>query len=211
MSEHLEMKVSNFVHVLVALSIIQFCNQINLSSSATTTFPSQTYVNYIKTSCNVTLYPRLCYRSLSVFAEKIKTNPKLLASTALNVTHRATKTTSVIVNMLSKTRGLRPIEAAAVQDCVEEIGDSLDELKNSIWEMGQLGSYDFELQISNIQTWVSAALTDDDTCVDGFDGRDMEGHVKATVRRHVLKVAHLSSNALALVNSYASSAQAALP
>ena len=77
--------------------------------------------------------------------------------------------------------------------------------------MGQLGSYDFELQISNIQTWVSAALTDDDTCVDGFDGRDMEGHVKATVRRHVLKVAHLTSNALALVNSYASSAQAALP
>lgn len=203
------MKVSGFVNILLALFTLQFCNQIN-PNSATETFPSQTYVTYIKTSCNVTIYPRLCYRSLAVFAEKIKTNPKLLAYTALNVTFAATKKTSVIVTTLSKRHGLKPIEAAAVQDCVEEIGESLDELQNSICEMGQLGNSDFWLQISDIQTWVSAALTYDDTCLDGFAERDMNGDVKSTVLRHVLKVAHLTSNALALVNSYAS-AQAALP
>ncbi|PON53809.1 Pectinesterase inhibitor domain containing protein [Parasponia andersonii] len=203
------MKVSIFVHVLVALFMVQLCNQINLSL-AIRTLPSQTYVDYIKTSCNVTIYPRLCCKSLSVYAEKIKTDPKLLAYTALNVTLRATNRASVLINRLSKTQGLRAIEAAAVQDCVEVIGDAVDELQDAIWEMGQLGSSDFALQISDIQTWVSAALTDDDTCVDGFAGREMDGRVKDAVRRHVLKVAHLTSNALALVNSYAS-AQAALP
>ncbi|XP_062119527.1 21 kDa protein-like [Humulus lupulus] len=204
------MKISGLAHVAVAVFVLQYlCNQTT-PISAISTFPNQTYFNYIKTSCNVTIYPRLCYESLSVFAENIKTNPKLLASTALNVTLEATKTTSAIINRLSRVQGLSPIEAAAVQDCVEVIGDSLDELQKSVCEMGQLGSYDFAVQISDIQTWVSAALTDDDTCVDGFSGRGMDGHAKATVRNHVLKVAHLTSNALALVNSYASLVQAAL-
>ncbi|VVA93676.1 unnamed protein product [Arabis nemorensis] len=56
--------------------------------------------------------------------------------------------------------------------------------------------------ISDVQTWVSTALTDDDTCMDGF-GR-ARTVVKDLVRQHVVKVARLTSNALALINMYAS-------
>ncbi|KAA8522273.1 hypothetical protein F0562_012946 [Nyssa sinensis] len=141
--------------------------------------------------------------SLSIYANKIQTSPRLLASTALNVTLSATRSSSVIMKKLSKSQGLSPREAAAMLDCVEEIGNSVDELKRSIEEMNYSGGPNFELQMSDIQTWVSAALTDDDTCMDGFAGNAMNGKIKSTVRSYIVKVAHLTSNALALINNYA--------
>ncbi|KAK4479972.1 hypothetical protein RD792_013026 [Penstemon davidsonii] len=50
---------------------------------------------------------------------------------------------------------------------------------------------------------VSAALTDEDTCADGFAGKAMNGGVKTAVRQRILNIVHITSNALALVNSYA--------
>ncbi|KAJ4712835.1 21 kDa protein-like [Melia azedarach] len=86
-----------------------------------------------------------------------------------------------------------------MRDCVEELGASVDELQTSIADMGSGGGKDFGLRMSDIQTWVSAAVTGEDTCMNGFSGIN----VKATVRTHILNIAHIRSNALALVNSYA--------
>ncbi|CAB4310091.1 unnamed protein product [Prunus armeniaca] len=96
-------------------------------------------------------------------------------------------------------------------DCMEEIGDAIDELQQSLDELGHVGrGSNFWFQMSDIQTWVSAALTDEDTCMDGFEEHHLRGRVEAVVRRYTVNVAHLTSNALALINSYASS-KAALP
>ncbi|MBA0796685.1 hypothetical protein Gohar_007432 [Gossypium harknessii] len=95
-------------------------------------------------------------------------------------------------------------------DCVEVIGDSVDELRQSIEELGHISRSNFALTMSDIQTWVSAALTDEDTCMDGFAGKSMNGNVKTMVRKRIVKIAHLTSNALALVNNYAST-QSNLP
>ncbi|KAJ0094197.1 hypothetical protein Patl1_15487 [Pistacia atlantica] len=56
--------------------------------------------------------------------------------------------------------------------------------------------------MSNVQTWMSAALTDQETCTDGFDDV-ADGPVKADVVNRAAYVKKLTSNALALVNSYA--------
>lgn len=80
------------------------------------------------------------------------------------------------------------------------------ELEMSMKEMGRTrsrSSSNFDFIINDIQTWVSAALTDEDTCTDGFSGNNMNGEVKVIVRGLVLKVAHSTSVALALVNNYA--------
>ncbi|KAF5734880.1 putative Plant invertase/pectin methylesterase inhibitor superfamily protein [Tripterygium wilfordii] len=161
---------------------------------------------YIKTSCTNTTYPRLCYRSLAIYASKIKSDPKLLAKTALNVTFVSTRSTARLMKRISRIHNLRPRVAGAVADCVELVGDSVDELQGSIGEMDHArGGPNFGLVMNDIQTWVSAALTDDDTCMDGFDGKAMNGRVKILVRKHILRVCRLTSNALALVNNYASS------
>ncbi|XP_062027861.1 21 kDa protein [Rosa rugosa] len=193
-------------HLMLALPILQLLLYHISPCTASPASSCKANTEYIKTSCSVTIYPKLCYTSLSIYAEKIKTNPKVLAYTALNVTLAATKATSVVINRCSRVHGLKPIETAAALDCVEEVSDALDELRMSIDELGHAvrGSRNFSFQISDIQTWVSAALTDEDTCMDGFDEHKSTGRMETVVRREILKIAHLTSNALALINNYAS-------
>ncbi|KAL1187693.1 Pectinesterase inhibitor 10 [Cardamine amara subsp. amara] len=173
--------------------------------TSSSTYSNQTNLDYIKTSCNLTLYKDLCYISLSPYASTIDSNPRKLAVTALNITLYAAKSAAKFVKNVSHGGGLTHLEAAAVADCVEEIGDSVSELQDSIRELDSINYKDsakFEMVLSDVETWVSAALTDDDTCMDGF-GR-AKAVVKDLVRRHVVKVARMTSNALALINMYAS-------
>lgn len=93
-----------------------------------------------------------------------------------------------------------------MKDCVEELSESVDELRDSIGEMNKFNkgrNYNFKIMINDIQTWVSAALTDENTCSDGFLGHTMNGKLKAVVRSQIVNVAQLTSNALALINKYA--------
>ncbi|XP_041007856.1 21 kDa protein-like [Juglans microcarpa x Juglans regia] len=185
-----------FLLILVAIS--SACINSGMAAKA-----NRLSTEFIRTSCRSTIYPSLCFSSLSVHANSIQTSPQLLASTALNVTLSSAQSTSRLMVRLSKTRGMSPRVVSAITDCVEELSDSVDELRNSIAEMSSLKSSNFNLMINDIQTWVSAALTDESTCTDGFHGKSMNGNVKTTVREKIVKVAQLTSNALALINQYA--------
>ncbi|KAL7167300.1 hypothetical protein ACSBR2_037880 [Camellia fascicularis] len=167
----------------------------------------QTNTDFIKTSCSTTTYPQLCYNTLSSYANDIQDSPKLLVKASLTVTLTTAQSTSTAISNLSKSHGLSPMEASAMSDCVEVLGDAVDELQKSTAEMGLSEGTNWGLQISDIQTWVSAALTDVDTCMDGFAGHAMDGNkVRDTVRGIVVDVAQMISIALALINNdYASS------
>ncbi|XVF08440.1 hypothetical protein REPUB_Repub07fG0003900 [Reevesia pubescens] len=172
------------------------------SSSAGRQIAPQTSTEFIRTSCSSTTYPKLCFESLSTHASLIQTSPQLLAHSALNVTLSTAKSISTMMATLSKSHGLKPREVEAMQDCVEELSDTIDELRSSISEMGQIKGSNFGLMINDIQTWVCAALTDENTCSDGFQGKNMNGNVKTAVRTKIVTIAHLTSNALALINNY---------
>ncbi|XVF08439.1 hypothetical protein REPUB_Repub07fG0003800 [Reevesia pubescens] len=186
----------------VLLILLAFNSYIN-SSSAGRQIAPQTSTEFIRTSCSSTTYPKLCFESLSTHASLIQTSPQFLAHSALNVTLSTAKSTSTMMATLSKSHGLKPREVEAMQDCVEELSDTIDELRSSIREMGQIKGSNFGLMINDIQTWVSAALTDENTCSDGFQGKNMNGNVKTAVRTKIVTIAHLTSNALALINNYA--------
>jgi pectinesterase inhibitor-like protein len=195
---------SSFVGLaLAAILVTQFSTPVNSSCSATR--PSPRNIRYIKTSCyDTTLYPKLCYHTLAIYASTIKTNPKLLANTALHVSLKSTNSTSRLMKRASKTPGLDPRVLAAMLDCVEEVGDAVYELQRSIEEMDHAGGSNFSMVMNDVETWVSASLTDDDTCMDGFAEGAVNKKVKTTVKRHLGRIARLTSNALALVNRYAS-------
>ncbi|KAK9147995.1 hypothetical protein Scep_006752 [Stephania cephalantha] len=173
--------------------------------SSASSRPISTNTEFIRHSCVTTTYPTLCIISLSTHATAIQTSPKLLAHAALSVTLTSARTTSAAMSaLLLNHKGLRPREVAAMRDCVETMGDSVDELRRSIGEMGHLRSSNIAMQMSDIETWVSAALTEEDTCMDGFAEEGLDGPLKSVVRRRIVNVAHLTSNALALVNHLAS-------
>lgn len=168
---------------------------------ATTSYSNQTYGAYIKKACSSTTYPQECYKSLLPYAFKIKANPQKLRKVSLSVTLNAVHNASSMVSKLLKQNGLTHIEAATIKDCIVNIKDSIDELKQSLGEMNLLSGLDKEFHIANIKTWLSAALTDENTCTDGFEGEVIDKIVKQKITNIVLKIARLTSNSLSLINS----------
>ncbi|XP_076953110.1 21 kDa protein-like [Bidens hawaiensis] len=188
----------------LATSLIIFA-MFYLATTTTSTTVKPTS-SFIKSSCASVTYPALCEQSLSPFANSIQSSPAQLARTALAVSLKRSQSTQAYLNKLKKINGLKPRERSAIGDCLEEVSDSLDRVSKSIKELkncDKVKGQEFIFHMSNVQTWVSSALTDENTCMDGFGGRAMEGRVKSSVRAQITSVAHVTSNALALVNNFA--------
>ncbi|ESQ38221.1 hypothetical protein EUTSA_v10029144mg [Eutrema salsugineum] len=200
----MEPKLSHLCYCLLLLPLL-FQHTIAKPSSSPN--PSNS-INFIVSSCRTTRYPTLCFKCLVAFASKIRCKENRLAQTALAVTLVRVRSTTVYVAKLTKARRIKRREYLAVKDCVETLGDGLAMLTQSMREMKQVGRSgrsqdEFLWRLSNVETWVSAALTDETTCLDGFDGKVMDGVVKSAIRRRVVHVARVTSNALALVNRFA--------
>ncbi|XP_022759109.1 21 kDa protein-like [Durio zibethinus] len=181
-----------------------------VAASASTSNSSTT--DYIVASCKATRYPAVCVECLSGYASLIRQNEQHLAQTALSVSLSRAQSAAAFVAKMTQVRGIKPREREAVKDCTENMGDSVDRLSRSVKEFGQMGravGQDFMWHMSNVQTWISASLTDQNTCLDGFAGSVMDGNIKAAIRRRVINVAKVTSNALALVNRFAARHRAA--
>ncbi|KAK1409198.1 hypothetical protein QVD17_35723 [Tagetes erecta] len=190
----MELKTTIFLTITLTLMI------------STTTCLKPSSSTFIKSSCATVTYPALCEQSLSPFAKTIQSSPAQLARTALAVSLKRSQSTQTYLNKLKQFKGLKPRERSAIGDCLEEVTDSLDRVSKSIKELkncDNVKGQEFIWHMSNVQTWVSSALTDENTCMDGFGGRAMEGRVKSSVRAQITSVAHVTSNALALVNNFA--------
>ncbi|WVZ22151.1 hypothetical protein V8G54_000695 [Vigna mungo] len=163
--------------------------------------PDNGDTEFIRSSCNSTLYPDVCFTSLSRYANAVQQNPGQLARVAIGVSlSKAHRIASYISNLTH--------EADYGTSGTRTLGDAVDEIRGSLKQMRQIGaagegSESFLFQMSNVQTWMSAALTDEETCTDGFQDVP-ECPVKADVCNRVTNVKKFTSNALALVNSYAS-------
>ncbi|CAK9134274.1 unnamed protein product [Ilex paraguariensis] len=176
------------------------------NTAATTTFTDATTdTNFIRTSCETTLYPDLCYTSLSGYANAVQQDPARLARVAIGVSLSKARHMSAYVANLTRRAdyGDQPRAAAALHDCFSVFGDAVDQIRGSLKQMRQLGGSGESLrfQMSNVQTWMSAALTNEDTCTDGFDDVP-DGSLKSDVCDRVVRVREVTSNALALVNSF---------
>ncbi|KAM1054401.1 hypothetical protein ACFX13_001823 [Malus domestica] len=186
----------------VFLLLLPIFYLVGTAKSASTT----TTTNFIETSCRATTYPQVCIQSLSSYANSIQQSPRQLAQAALSVSLTKAKSAKTFVTKLAKFKGLKSREYGAIKDCLEEMGDSVDRMSKSVTELKNMGKskgQDFLWHMSNVETWVSAALTDDNTCLDGFSGKALNGKIKSSVRAQVLNVAQCTSNALALCNRFA--------
>ncbi|XP_039686438.1 pectinesterase inhibitor 3 [Medicago truncatula] len=140
----------------------------------------------VHSSCIHSRYPKLCLRTLSNYTGPTK-SPLDIAQAALHISlAHAKRVSKYLRSSKSEAHGsnssLSKRQQAGLSDCKEQIADSVDELGRSLEE----------LQMSNALTWVSAALTDGDTCLDG--------NVRADVKKRVSDVARVTSNALYLIN-----------
>lgn len=98
---------------------------------------------------------------------------------------------SDITNMEMNTR-----VRSAYDDCLELLEDSVDQLSNSLSSVGSDAKSN-----DDVMTWLSAALTNHDTCTEGFDGVD--GSVKSRIDTHLTDLSELISNSLAIFSASA--------
>ncbi|KAL4574883.1 hypothetical protein LXL04_021724 [Taraxacum kok-saghyz] len=163
---------------------------------------TQTYTNFVKTSCNATTYPTVCLTSLLPYATAVKSNPLKLVKQALSATLKSASTTRSTVSKLAKRKNLSKDDAAVLKDCIGEIKDAMDEITDSLIAISSLGSstVNKKFAISNAQTWASAAITDEYTCIDEFSDMKVSPAIKKKIRSSIEKIARQSSNALYLIN-----------
>ncbi|KAJ8898618.1 hypothetical protein K2173_004231 [Erythroxylum novogranatense] len=157
---------------------------------------------YVREACSVTSYQDLCVHSLSSFSHTAKRNPSKWARAGVSVTLGAVKSTSQYLYKLQTHKVMKGRDKLALSDCVELFQDAIDDLHKSLGVLRNLDPSKFADQIEDVNTWLSAVLTGQDTCLDGIQSR--RSRRLKMLRSRVLRATYFSSNALALVNKLAS-------
>lgn len=159
--------------------------------------------NNVREACRVTRYPEICVHSLASFSSTAGRSPSKWARAGVSVTISEVKNLQAYLANLKKYNSLRGRNRVALSDCIESFADALDELHRSLGVLRRLSRSTFGTQMGDLNTWVSAALTEEDTCLDGFEGqKERLRHIKL-LKNRVLNVSYMTSNALALVNKLA--------
>ncbi|KAL7615468.1 pectinesterase inhibitor 4 [Lactuca sativa] len=169
--------------------------------SSATVAPKNTYSTFVKTSCSSATYPAVCMKTLLPYASAVKTNPFKLVNVALSTTLKSANATLSTVSQLSKNKQITKWEAAVLKDCIGDIKDSMSEIKDTLKAISGLPkSADKRFVISNAQTWASAAITDENSCLDGFSDRKVSPAIKKKIKNSIVSLTRVSSNALYLIN-----------
>lgn len=165
-----------------------------------------TTMDFIRASCKTTLHSALCVKCLSTYAASIQGSDHNLAKAAITVSLKETKSAMVFVSKMARVSGIKPREYQAVKDCMSTMTNSVASLSQSVQELDQMArstGQDFEWHMSNAETWVGSALTNQNICGRGFAEDSMKGHVKDAITKKMVYVSQVTSNALALVNRFA--------
>lgn len=188
---------ANIVYLTFLLLFI--CLLIKSSESSAPNAAS----NYLQDACSVTRYRTLCIHSLASFSSTAKTSPSKWARAGVSVTLAETKNVAQYLNKVKNYRVLRGRYKIPVSDCIECFQNAIDQLHGSLGVLRKLNARNFYTQMGDVTTWLSATLTDHETCLDGFG--NPSGRQAKMLRNRVLRSSYFTSNALALVNKLATS------
>ncbi|KAK6920288.1 Pectinesterase inhibitor domain [Dillenia turbinata] len=154
-------------------------------------------------SCKSTQYFSLCIESLSPRVNGTQPSPQDIAQAALSVSLAKARDARAYVTLVARRYSkMKGTDYQVVRDCLDQINDSVNQLSVSLAELQKMGqegnNNNFLWHCSNVQTWISAALTDQSICVSGIPGRAFGHNMKAAVVGQVTDVAKATTNALAL-------------
>lgn len=181
------------VYTLILIFLAQFCTP-TLANGKT---------SYVHDACSVTRYPNICIQTLAPYTNKAKRSAIKWARAGISVSISEAKDTCQFLIGLKKKQSMRGRNKIALLDCIECFEDSVYHLHNSLKVIRKLNKQDFFKQIDDVNTWVSTALTNEDTCLDGFG--DRVGKEINYVCNKVTNMSYITSNALALVTKLANS------
>lgn len=169
--------------------------------------PSASHHHSLAAVCSLTLHRALCIRTLSSFAfppalQTTQCWARAAVSATLSESKQMYRHLLEIKSNDTLLKGRHAVEV--ISDCVECFADANSQLHQSLAVLRRrlkMGGR-FAGQVGDMETWVSAALTNQDTCRDGLG--EWRGPPEAEVLgERVLNATYFTSNALALINKLA--------
>ncbi|XP_043708708.1 probable pectinesterase/pectinesterase inhibitor 21 [Telopea speciosissima] len=183
----------------VAVGVNNYSSSPNETPAAPTTEISSS-MKSIKAICEPTDFKENCVESLSSAAGNT-TDPKELVKVAFKVAIKNIK------QALNKSEVLHELEkdnftAQALEDCKELMDYAIDDLKHSFDEVSALDMSKLDDLLVNLKIWLSAAITYQETCLDGF--KNTTGNAAESMRKALKSSSELTRNGLAIVGEIAS-------
>ncbi|KAG4950807.1 hypothetical protein JHK85_044674 [Glycine max] len=209
---HKKLLLSLLATLLVAASVVAIVagvkNKTKNSDNSDTTSTSLSLSHHshviVKSACSSTFYPELCFSAIASepnVTHKV-TNHRDVIQLSLSITFRAVERNYFTVKKLLTKHDLTKRETTALHDCLETIDETLDELREA--------QHDLELypnkktlyqHADDLKTLISAAITNQVTCLDGFSHDDADKHVRKALEKGQVHVEHMCSNALAMTKN----------
>ncbi|KAM7463211.1 hypothetical protein LguiA_031332 [Lonicera macranthoides] len=194
--KYIAIAVSGILVVAVAIGVIVGVTQHNKKSGDDDEKALSSTTKSIASICSQTDYKKTCVESLSSLANNDSATPKDYFQTAIRVTIdevKAAMEKSGTIGNASKD----PAHKMAVEDCKDLLQFAVDELESSYSTVGDSSLHNMNDRAAELQNWLSAVISYQDTCIDGFirpDWKDamLNGMVNAT---------QLTVNALAMVSA----------
>ncbi|XP_020216991.1 probable pectinesterase/pectinesterase inhibitor 61 [Cajanus cajan] len=160
----------------------------------------------ISRTCSKTRFPTLCINSLLDFPGSTTATEQDLVHISFNMTLRHVSRAFFASSGLSFA-ATEPKVRAAYDDCLELLEESMDALTRSLDSVLSSSMVPSSGEIrpaaagstEDVMTWLSAALTNQDTCAEGFD--DTSGSVKGQMANNLKDLSELVSNCLAIFSA----------
>ncbi|KVH99531.1 pectinesterase 1-like [Cynara cardunculus var. scolymus] len=157
--------------------------------------------NSIKAVCAVTPHPESCFTDISSIDSDNAVDPEIIFNLTLRLAvNELANISSLPKILISRSNDLRT--GSALRDCATLFDDALSQLRQSVEAMrvGSGGGEKVVLtegKLADLKTWISAAMTDQETCVDGLE--EMGSTAVDEVKRRVQRSKEYMSNSLAIL------------
>ncbi|TMW88946.1 hypothetical protein EJD97_017869 [Solanum chilense] len=189
--------------VLIFSSILIIASAISAAVVVTVRSTTKTgaTVTHIKPSqaisrtCSRTRFKTLCLNSLHEFPGALTASDAELVHISVNATlqrfgrafYMASDINSLVMDKHTRS---------AYESCIELLEDSVYLLSRSLTSVAPGAGKSPPGNNNDVQTWLSAALTNQDTCTEGF--ADVRGNVKDQMATNLKDLSQLVSNCLAI-------------
>lgn len=192
--------ISSIILVAVIIAAVTGTLIHRRNNSTSAAVPSSTPTSAIKAVCSVTQYPDSCFSTIqSLDTSHSVTDPEDIFNLSLHVAlNEISKISSFPRSIISKTNDAKT--KAALEVCQTMIDDSMDRLNESISSMDvNQGEKILSVKkIGDLKTWLSASLTDHETCLDALQEANSTV-VLNEVTNIIQNSTKFASNSLAIV------------
>ncbi|XP_068661800.1 pectinesterase-like [Aristolochia californica] len=156
----------------------------------------------VRSSCSSTRFPELCFSTIistPSLAASLTTQKEVIEA-SINQTIIAVERTYFQVQKLIVKRNLTSREKTALHDCLENVDETLDELRETYEDLKVYpAKRSISEQAEDLKILLSAAMTNQKTCLDGFSHDEADKKVRKVLAKGVKRVHDMCSNALAMI------------